>query len=77
MVLGDGMKVVMAGIISGIVLAVSVTKFLRALLYDVAPTGLAEFAGATVLLLVVTLVATLLPARRAAGTQPANVLRGE
>ena len=36
-----------------------------------------EFAAATVLLVVVTVFATLLPARRSARTNPAVVLRGE
>jgi ABC-type lipoprotein release transport system permease subunit len=56
---------------------VNATRFLRSLLYEVTPTSVAEFALATALLAVVTLVATLLPARRAAGTSPAVVLRGE
>jgi hypothetical protein len=77
MVLGGGLRLVTIGILAGLVAALSLTRFLRSLLYQVAPTGIAEFAGATVLLLAVTLVATLLPARRAAGTQPAAVLRGE
>ena len=77
MVLGDGLRLVTIGATAGLVAAFSLTTFLRSLLYEVAPTSVAEFAGATVLLLVVTLVATLLPARRAAGTQPAIVLRGE
>jgi predicted permease len=77
MVLGDGLKLVTTGIVAGLVVALSLTKFLRGLLYQVAPTSIAEFAGATVLLLAVTLVATLLPARRATRTQPAVVLRGE
>ncbi|HSA54468.1 MAG TPA: hypothetical protein VLE53_02135, partial [Gemmatimonadaceae bacterium] len=62
---------------AGIVAALSTTRFLRALLYEVTPTSVAEFGIATVLLVVVTLCATLLPARRAARTHPAVVLRGE
>jgi predicted permease len=77
MVLGDGLRVVAIGTFAGLVAALSAMRFLRSLLYDVAPTSIAEFAGATVLLLVVTLVATMLPARRAARTQPAIVLRGD
>ena len=77
MVIGDGLRLVTFGIVAGLVAALSLTKFLRTLLYEVAPTSVVEFAGATVLLLVVTLVATLLPARRATRTQPAVVLRGE
>jgi putative ABC transport system permease protein len=65
------------GTIAGLVAALPLMKFLRSLLYEVASTSVAEFAGATVLLVAVTLIATLLPAGRAAKTQPAVVLRGE
>jgi putative ABC transport system permease protein len=77
MVLGDGLRIVAIGTIAGLVAALPLMKFLRSLLYEVASTSLAEFAGATVLLVAVTLIATLLPAGRAAKTQPAVVLRGE
>ena len=76
-VLSEGLRVVAIGTVAGLVAALSLAKFLRSLLYEVAPTSVAEFAGATVLLVAVTLIATLLPARRAARTQPAVVLRGE
>jgi len=76
-VLGDGLRVVGIGIGAGLVAALGTTRFLRALLYEVKPTGVAEFVGATALLVVVTLCAVLVPARRAARTHPAVVLRGE
>jgi putative ABC transport system permease protein len=77
MVLGDGLKLVAIGTFAGLVAAVAATRFLRALLYEVEPTSVAEFAIATSLLVVITLLATLLPARRAARTHAAVVLRGE
>jgi predicted permease len=77
MVFGDGLRLVTIGIIAGLIAALGTTRFLRGLLYEVQPTSVAEFAMATTLLLVVTLCATLLPARRAARTHPAVVLRGE
>jgi putative ABC transport system permease protein len=77
MVLGDGLKLVAIGTFAGLVAAVSATRFLRALLYEVEPTSVAEFAIAAALLVVVTLFATLIPARRAARTHPAVVLRGD
>jgi len=77
MVLGDGLRLVAIGTFAGLVGALAGTRFLRALLYEVEPTSVAEFAIATALLVVVTLIATLLPARRAARTHPAVVLRGE
>jgi predicted permease len=77
MVLSDGLRLVGIGAVAGLAAALSATRFLRALLYEVKPTSVAEFGIATVLLVVVTLLATLLPARRAARTHPAVVLRGE
>jgi putative ABC transport system permease protein len=77
MVLGDGLRLVAVGTVSGLIAALGATRLLRALLYEVKPTSVAEFGVATVLLVVVTLLATLLPARRAARTHPAVVLRGE
>ena len=77
MVLGAGLRLVAIGTFAGLVAALSGTRFLRALLYEVEPTSIAEFGIATALLVVVTLVATLLPARRATRTHPAVVLRGE
>jgi len=77
MVLGDGLRLVAIGTVAGLVAAVGATRFLRALLYEVKPTSVAEFAMATALLVVAALLATVLPARRAARTHPAVVLRGE
>jgi predicted permease len=77
MVFGDGVRIVALGTVAGLTAAWGATRFLRALLYEVKPTSAAEFGLATALLAVVTLIATLLPARRAAQTDPAVVLRGE
>jgi predicted permease len=77
MVLGDGLKLVVIGTFAGLVAALAATRFLRALLYEVEPTSFAEFGLATALLVTVTLLATALPAHRAARTDPAVVLRGE
>jgi putative ABC transport system permease protein len=77
MVLGDGLRLVAIGTIAGLVAARGATRFLRAFLYEVKPTSVAEFVTATALLVVAAMFATLLPARRAARTHPAVVLRGE
>ena len=77
MVFGDGVRIIALGTAAGLVAALGATRFLRALLYEVKPTSVVEFGLATALLAVVTLFATLLPARRAAQTHPAVVLRGE
>jgi predicted permease len=77
LVLADGLRLVAIGTAAGLAGALGATRFLRALLYEVEPTSIAEFAIATALLVLVTLFATLLPARRAARMHPAVVLRGE
>jgi predicted permease len=77
MVFGDGFKLVTLGTATGLAAAFGATRFLRALLYEVEPTSAVEFSLASALLIVVTVVATLVPARRAARTPPATVLRGE
>ncbi len=77
MVLGDGLRIIAIGTVAGLLAALGATRFLRTLLYEVQPTSVAEFGIATALLVSVTLFATLLPARRAARTHPAVVLRGE
>jgi len=77
MVLGDGLVLIALGTVGGLAAALAATRFLRSLLYEVTPTNAAEFVFATLVLVAVTLVATLLPARRAARTDPAVVLRGE
>jgi predicted lysophospholipase L1 biosynthesis ABC-type transport system permease subunit len=77
MVLGEGLRLVVIGAVAGLVSALGATRFLRALLYEVQPTSVEEFGIATALLMVVTVLASLIPARRAARTHPAAVLRGE
>jgi ABC-type antimicrobial peptide transport system permease subunit len=77
MVFGDGLRIVAIGLAAGLVAALGATRFLRILLYDMAPTSFAEFGSAAALLAVTTLCATLIPARRAARTQPAVALRSE
>jgi ABC-type antimicrobial peptide transport system permease subunit len=76
-VLMEGAALAAVGIGSGVVLAVVAGRMLRALLFEVSPTSIAEYLGAVALLLAVSLAAMLLPATRASRTEPANVLREE
>jgi len=75
MVLAQGMRVALYGAGAGVIVALLVTRFLASLLYGVAATDLATFAGVMGLVLAVTLAATLLPAGRAARINPARSLR--
>jgi predicted permease len=77
LVLREGAVMASFGIGSGLAIAWASARFLSALLYQVSPGNAAVFAGAVLVIVAVTLVATLIPARRAAHTDPAVVLRGE
>ncbi len=65
------------GVTIGIVGAVSVTRFLRGLLYGVAPADPATFGAIAALLVVVSCVASYVPARRATRVDPMTALRAE
>jgi len=77
MVLRQGLAVAALGIAVGLAGAMVLTRFLAALLFEVSPTDPAILALAAVLLLMVAVVASWLPARRAAVTDLASTLRTE
>jgi putative ABC transport system permease protein len=72
-----------AAVVTGIGLAVGalgaagVTRFLSGLLYEVRPLDAATFAGMSVLLFAVAIVAAYLPARKAASVSPMEAMRTE
>jgi ABC-type antimicrobial peptide transport system permease subunit len=74
-VLGRGMMLAANGAGIGIVAALGVNRLLASLLYGVSATDPLSFAGATTTVLGITLVASLIPAWRAAHTDPLAVLR--
>lgn len=76
-VVGEGLKLAVAGAAFGALGAFAVVQLLASLLYDVAPTDPAIFAGTTALLILVVLAAGYIPARRAAAIDPLGALRGE
>jgi predicted permease len=75
LVVGQGLALAVAGAAIGLAAALAATRVLRSLLYDVAPSDPATFAAIVALLVGAVLVASWLPARRAARVQPAEVLR--
>jgi putative ABC transport system permease protein len=76
-VLSEGVVLGAAGVFAGLPLTWIGTRFLASLLYGVSPRSQSEFAGAALMLLALTMTATLIPARRASRTNPATVLRAE
>jgi len=75
LVMGQGMKLAGAGVALGLALAYGVTKLLSSLLFGVKAADLATFAAVAAVLTVVALLASYVPARRAASTDPSRALR--
>jgi ABC-type antimicrobial peptide transport system permease subunit len=65
------------GATTGLVVAASVTRTLRSLLFEVQPVDPVVFLTGGAMLLGVVLIAACFPARRAAGANPAAALRAE
>ncbi|MGE5359894.1 MAG: ABC transporter permease [Bacteroidales bacterium] len=77
LVLRQGFLLAAIGIACGLAGAVALTRFMRSLLFGVTATDWPTFSAAPALLLVIALVATYLPARRAARIDPNVTLRCE
>lgn len=75
MIVGQAMKLVVVGLVLGLIAAYSLTQFLSSLLYGVSATDPLTFIIVLVLLTLIALVACLVPAIRAAKTDPMVVLR--
>jgi predicted permease len=75
MMLGQGMRLTGVGVAIGLGLALAMTRLLRSLLFGVKATDPVTFGGVALLLAAVAFVATLIPARRAAATEPDKALR--
>ncbi len=77
MILGEGLKVTMVGIATGLLLAIALGKLLAGFLYDIRSVDPLVIAGAPVLLTLVALFACYVPARKAARVDPLIALRYE
>lgn len=75
LVVGQGMRRALAGAVLGSVGALALGRWLQSLLVGVPSTDLKVLSAATVLLLVVSLLACYVPARRSLQFDPADTLR--
>jgi predicted permease len=75
LIVGQGIGLVAVGGALGLAAAIGATRVLRSLLYDVAPSDPVTFAAIVGLLALAVVAASWIPARRAAGVQPAETLR--
>jgi len=77
LVLRRGLKLAGAGIVLGLIGAISLTQLLRSLLFGVSPADPITFLAVPLLMVLVGLLACWLPARRAAKVDPMEALRSE
>lgn len=75
LVVRQGMALTGAGLVVGLVGAVSLNRVIRGLLYGVTSTDFMTYAGVALLLLIVGAIASWIPARRATRVEPLSVLR--
>jgi ABC-type antimicrobial peptide transport system permease subunit len=77
LVIGDGVRVVAIGTVTGVALAITGGRLIASLLYGVAPNDPLTVGLVGVLLLLVAILASTIPALRAARTDPLEALRAD
>ncbi len=77
LIVGQGLKLVLSGIVIGLVSALALQRVSGKLLFGVSPTDPLTFMVIASLLLAVALLACWIPARRATNIDPLTALRSE
>ena len=77
LVIGSGLRLVVAGVAIGTAGAVAATRALSGMLFGVSAADPTTFAGTTLIVAVAALLASYVPAQRALRMDPAEVLRRE
>ena len=75
MVMTRGLRLALSGIAAGLAMALAATPRIAPLLYRVSPADPVSIVGAALFLMAVAVVASLIPALRAAKVDPIVALR--
>jgi predicted permease len=77
LITGEGLRLIALGAALGLAAALSLSRLLKSLLFHISPNDPATFASVTLLLALIALAATLIPARAAMRADPMESLRAE
>jgi ABC-type antimicrobial peptide transport system permease subunit len=75
MIMSQGLRLVLIGGVAGLITALAASRVLQTLLFGIASYDPMTFAAVSALLGLVTLIAVLIPARRATLVDPMTALR--
>jgi putative ABC transport system permease protein len=75
MMVGRGARLALTGVVIGVIGSSAVTRALGDLLFGVSPTDPLTFGGVAILLIVVAILASYIPARRAMKVDPVTALK--
>ena len=77
LIVGQGMILALVGVGLGLAAAFALTRVIRGMLYEVSATDPVTFLAVSALLVIVSLISCLIPARRATKVDPLIALRSE
>ena len=77
LVLGQGLRLIMLGLVGGLAVSLLLTRWLRELLFGVSANDPLTLAAVALFLSLIALLASYLPARRAMKVDPMIALRNE
>ncbi len=75
LVVGNGLKLALAGIVIGLVFSFALTRLMVSSLFQISPTDPITFVGSALMFAAVAALASYLPARRAMRINPTDALR--
>jgi putative ABC transport system permease protein len=76
-VIGNGLILTVAGILTGLAGSIVLTRLMTTVLYQTSATDPLTFAASAILFTVAATLASYLPARRAIRIDPTDALRGQ
>jgi ABC-type antimicrobial peptide transport system permease subunit len=77
MILSESTWITAAGLVAGVAGALALVRLVKSMLYGIGPYDPVTLGGAVAVMLAVALMASWIPARRAAGVEPMEALRHE